>query len=46
MPLPSDDPRQREPNIDKAKKLLGWEPKVRRSAGLIETINYFKNILV
>jgi len=45
LPLPSDDPRQREPNIDKAKKLLGWEPVVNRNAGLTETINYFKNIL-
>jgi len=45
MPLPGDDPRQREPNIDKAKKILGWEPKVNREAGLTETIKYFKEIL-
>lgn len=45
MPLPSDDPRQREPDIYKAKKVLGWEPKVSRETGLTETINYFKNIL-
>ena len=45
MPLPSDDPRQREPDIYKAKKVLGWEPKVNRETGLKETINYFKNIL-
>jgi len=45
MPLPSDDPRQREPDIYKAKKVLGWEPKVNRETGLTETINYFKNIL-
>jgi len=45
MPLPSDDPRQREPDIYKAKKVLGWEPKVNRETGLTATINYFKNIL-
>jgi UDP-glucuronate decarboxylase len=45
MPLPSDDPRQREPDIYKAKKVLGWEPKVNRETGLTETINYFKNVL-
>jgi UDP-glucuronate decarboxylase len=45
MPLPSDDPRQREPDIYKAKKVLGWEPKVNRETGITETINYFKNIL-
>jgi UDP-glucuronate decarboxylase len=40
-PLPSDDPKQREPIIDKAIELLGWNPSVSRAAGLIETINYF-----
>ena len=45
MPLPGDDPRQREPDIDKAKKVLGWEPKVNRKTGLTETIKYFKDIL-
>jgi UDP-glucuronate decarboxylase len=45
MPLPSDDPRQREPNIEKAMNILGWEPKVKRNTGLIETIKYFKDIL-
>jgi len=45
MPLPSDDPRQREPDIDKAKKVLGWEPKVNRKTGLTETIKYFKDIV-
>ena len=37
-PLPSDDPRDREPVISKAKDLLGWEPKVSRTAGLILTV--------
>jgi len=45
LPLPSDDPRQREPNINKAKNILGWEPKVSRETGLIEAIKYFKEIL-
>jgi UDP-glucuronate decarboxylase len=45
MPLPSDDPRQREPDIDKAKKVLRWEPKVNRETGLTETIKYFKDIV-
>ena len=43
--LPSDDPLMREPNIDKAKSLLGWEPKVDRTAGLQRTIEYFKKII-
>ena len=32
-PLPTDDPKQRQPDITKAKKILGWEPKVNRSEG-------------
>jgi UDP-glucuronate decarboxylase len=40
-PLPSDDPKQREPIIDKAIELLGWNPSVSRAAGLKETIDYF-----
>ena len=42
--LPIDDPKVRQPNIDKARKILGWEPKVDRKKGLEITINYFKNI--
>lgn len=38
LPLPSDDPRDREPDITKAKNLLGWEPKSSRSVGLNQTI--------
>jgi UDP-glucuronate decarboxylase len=41
--LPSDDPMQRRPNIDKAKELLKWEPKICLNEGLLKTINYFKN---
>jgi UDP-glucuronate decarboxylase len=44
-PLPSDDPRQRQPDITKAKQLLGWEPKVPLSEGLDHTIAYFKELL-
>lgn len=41
-PLPQDDPKQREPDISKARKLLEWNPSVDRSVGLEKTINYFK----
>jgi dTDP-glucose 4,6-dehydratase len=41
-PLPQDDPKQRQPNITKAKQILGWEPKVDRSEGLKRTLEYFK----
>jgi UDP-glucuronate decarboxylase len=40
-PLPSDDPRQRQPDIGKARALLGWEPAVELDAGLDRTIAYF-----
>lgn len=43
-PLPVDDPKQREPDISKAKELLGWEPKVNRKEGLKITYNYFKSL--
>lgn len=43
--LPVDDPKIRQPNINKAKKILGWEPKVGRAEGLKITIEYFKKIL-
>ena len=42
QPLPSDDPKQRQPNIELAKAKLGWEPKVNLEDGLKETITYFK----
>jgi dTDP-glucose 4,6-dehydratase len=41
-PLPEDDPKQRRPDISKAKRLLGWEPKVNLEDGLKRTIDYFK----
>jgi UDP-glucuronate decarboxylase len=44
-PLPKDDPRQRQPNITKAKDLLGWEPTIQLEQGLINTIDYFRKIL-
>ncbi len=43
-PLPQDDPLQREPDISKAKEILGWEPKVTREVGMRKTYEYFKNI--
>jgi dTDP-glucose 4,6-dehydratase len=45
MPLPKDDPKQRKPDITKAKQLLGWEPKVSRKDGLKITYEYFKEAL-
>jgi UDP-glucuronate decarboxylase len=44
-PLPSDDPRQRKPDISKAREILGWEPKVPLSEGLDHTIAYFEQQL-
>jgi len=41
-PLPSDDPKQRRPDISLARKLLGWDPKVGREEGLKRTIEHFK----
>ena len=43
--LPQDDPKLRRPNIDKAKQVLNWEPKVNREEGLKRTIEYFKKRL-
>lgn len=43
-PLPKDDPKQRQPDITLAKKLLGWEPKVGRAEGLKTTYEYFKSL--
>lgn len=42
--LPIDDPLQRQPDITLAKELLGWEPQISRSEGMIKTFNYFKNL--
>jgi dTDP-glucose 4,6-dehydratase len=43
-PLPQDDPKQRKPDITKAKEILGWEPKVSREEGLKITYEYFKSL--
>jgi UDP-glucuronate decarboxylase len=45
MPLPQDDPKQRQPNIEKAREILGWEPKVQLRDGLTKTIAYFDGML-
>jgi dTDP-glucose 4,6-dehydratase len=45
-PLPQDDPKQRQPDISRAKAVLGWEPEVSRTEGLALTYAYFKNQLV
>lgn len=44
QPLPADDPKQRKPDITKAKAILDWEPKVHRSEGLQRTYEYFKSL--
>ena len=41
-PLPKDDPKQRKPDITKAKEILGWEPQYKRAEGLQPTLEYFK----
>jgi len=43
-PLPVDDPKQRQPDITRAKELLGWEPKVSRKDGLKTTYEYFRSL--
>jgi UDP-glucuronate decarboxylase len=45
MPLPADDPRQRQPDITKAKELLGWKPSVQLLDGLRKTVDYFERLL-
>ena len=44
QPLPKDDPKQRQPDITKARQLLGWEPKISRAEGLRITYEYFKSL--
>ncbi|MEQ9297711.1 MAG: SDR family oxidoreductase [Cyclobacteriaceae bacterium] len=44
-PLPMDDPKQRKPDITKAREILGWEPKFTRAAGLKPTLEYFQKVL-
>ena len=45
LPLPQDDPTQRQPNISLAKEKLGWEPVIKLEEGLGKTIDYFKSII-
>lgn len=45
IPLPADDPRQRQPDITKAKSILNWQPTVDLEAGLTKTISYFDKLL-
>lgn len=45
LPLPEDDPKQRQPDITLAKKELGWEPVIKLEEGLAKTIEYFKSVL-
>jgi dTDP-glucose 4,6-dehydratase len=44
-PLPQDDPKVRQPDITRAKQLLGWEPKVGRAEGLKRTMDFFRKKL-
>jgi nucleoside-diphosphate-sugar epimerase len=45
LPLPADDPRQRQPDVTIARTELGWEPKVTVEDGLKETVSYFRYLL-
>ena len=45
LPLPQDDPKQRKPNIERAKSLLDWNPKVPLAEGLEKTVNYFRALI-
>ena len=45
LPLPADDPKQRRPDITRAREQLGWEPKVELAEGLRHTIDYFRNLV-
>lgn len=44
-PLPEDDPKVRQPDISRAKEILGWQPKVNRTEGITRTLEYFKKII-
>ena len=44
-PLPQDDPRQRKPDIERAKATLDWEPKIQLKEGLLQTISYFEKFI-
>jgi dTDP-glucose 4,6-dehydratase len=42
QPLPQDDPKRRQPDIAKARQVLGWEPQVRLEDGILATLDYFR----
>merc|ERR1719298_96795 len=44
LPLPGDDPKQRKPDITKARQYLKWEPKIPLEQGLVKAVDYFKNL--
>ena len=44
-PLPLDDPKQRKPDISRARDLLGWEPRIELEEGLKRTIGFFENLV-
>jgi len=44
-PLPQDDPKQRQPDITKAKEVLGWEPSIELEQGLVKTVDYFRRFV-
>ena len=44
--LPVNDPKVRQPDISKARKKIGWKPIINREDGLIDTIEYFKNLIL
>jgi dTDP-glucose 4,6-dehydratase len=44
QPLPQDDPKQRKPDISKAKAVLGWEPRIPLEEGLRHTVEYFRSL--
>ncbi|CEN36040.1 UDP-glucuronic acid decarboxylase 1 (fragment) [Capnocytophaga canimorsus] len=44
FPLPENDPLQRQPDITKAREILGWEPRISRREGMLRTYNYFKSL--
>jgi UDP-glucuronate decarboxylase len=45
LPLPEDDPKQRQPDISLAKEKLGWEPTIKLDEGLARTIEYFRTVV-
>ena len=45
LPLPQDDPKQRQPNIERAQRLLGWSPTIPLAEGLKKTVAYFASVI-